>query len=136
MPFDREVGRHSGHEEGGAAELPQHGIELHAVGTVDADGALEHEVLRLGRQRLVDLHPPGPFDQAGLRAADPVEEDREDRSTKGVFALGAYQAILLSRLPARALPERALAQVRALGMPGWIRRAEALGAGPASDPAA
>jgi len=26
--------------------------------------------------------------------------------TKGVFALGAYQAIRLSRLPARALPER------------------------------
>jgi hypothetical protein len=26
--------------------------------------------------------------------------------TKGVFALGAHQAIRLSRLPARALPER------------------------------
>src|SRR5262249_55044061 len=50
-----------------------------------------------------------------------------DRSDEGVFALGAYQAIRLSRLPARALPERERAvdiegQQRDLGPRGALSR--------------
>src|SRR5262245_26742305 len=76
-------------------------------------GALSARLLRAGelldavvaRIRDVDVSVPvGRHAEGGVELSVAGAVTKIGR-TKGVFALGAYQAIRLSRLPARVLPE-------------------------------
>src|SRR5205823_14820922 len=55
-------------------EHAEHGVELRPVRAVDADGALEDEVLRLRCERRVRLHPPGALDEHRLALRAAVDE--------------------------------------------------------------
>jgi len=60
-----------------------------------------------GEPRGADAPAPGIIDVVQEAGRGKVKLHRQKiGATKGVFALGAYQAIRLSRLAARALPER------------------------------